>query len=249
MRFREFRRDETFYALFLLPRAKRRPGKTRDRSLLFTTLYSPRFLGPRFYEKSSVLIFGRVVAFSCRYDAEFSALSQLSYSESCRYSRYYLFFGVTRLVLFFFHDWTHTLARTDFIWTALGKGMFSTGIEKYGGNDFPREFPTRLLWINLFSPRDTIATNNIRRHPSPLFSLFPCISSTFLFSFFFSAQRFYRKTFSPFQSTGRDHPLSRSKIFSHSATKLFSHMAQYQYAVRLGICCNFHSNNVSVFYE
>lgn len=66
MRFREFRRDETFYALFLLPRAKRRPGKTRDRSLLFTTLYSPRFLGPRFYEKSSVLIFGRVVAFSCR---------------------------------------------------------------------------------------------------------------------------------------------------------------------------------------
>ena len=102
MRFREFRRDETFYALFLLPRAKRRPGKTRDRSLLFTTLYSPRFLGPRFYEKSSVLIFGRVVAFSCRYDAEFSALSQLSYSESCRYSRYYLFFGVTRLVLFFF---------------------------------------------------------------------------------------------------------------------------------------------------
>lgn len=85
--------------------------------------------------------------------------------------------------------------------------------------------------------------------PPPLFSLFPCISSTFLFSFFFSAQRFYRKTFSPFQSTGRDHPLSRSKIFSHSATKLFSHMAQYQYAVRLGICCNFHSNNVSVFYE
>lgn len=102
MRFREFRRDETFYALFLLPRAKRRPGKTRDRSLLFTIFYSPRFLGPRFYEKSSVLIFGRVVAFSCRYDAEFSALSQLSYSESCRYSRYYLFFGVTRLVLFFF---------------------------------------------------------------------------------------------------------------------------------------------------
>lgn len=193
MRFREFRRDETFYALFLTPRAKRRPGKTRDRSLLFTTLYSPRFLGPRFYEKSSVLIFGRVVAFSCRYDAEFSALSQLSYSESCRYSRYYLFFGVTRLVLFFFHDWTHTLARTDFIWTALGKGMFSTGIEKYGGNDFPREFPTRLLWINLFSPRDTIATNNIRRHPSPLFSLFPCISSTFLFSFFFPRSDFIVK--------------------------------------------------------
>lgn len=55
----------------------------------------------------------------------------------------------------------------------------------------------------------------------------------FLFSFlFFSAQRFYRKTFSPFQSTARDHPLSRSKIFSYSATKLFSHMAQYQYALR-----------------
>lgn len=31
-----------------------------------------------------------------------SFISQLSHSESCRYSRYYLFFGVTRLVLFFF---------------------------------------------------------------------------------------------------------------------------------------------------
>lgn len=248
MRFREFRRDETFYALFLTPRAKRRPGKTRDRSLLFTTLYSPRFLGPRFYEKSSVLIFGRVVAFSCRYDAEFSALSQLSYSESCRYSRYYLFFGVTRLVLFF-STTGHIRSRERILFGRISeRGCFPRAL-KSTGNDFPREFPTRLLWINLFSPRDTIATNNIRRHPSPLFSLFPCISSTFLFSFFFSAQRFYRKTFSPFQSTGRDHPLSRSKIFSHSATKLFSHMAQYQYAVRLGICCNFHSNNVSVFYE
>lgn len=56
----EFRRDETFYASFLPPRAK--PGETLR--------FSPRFIRSRFYERPSVLIFGRHttrVAFSSNY--------------------------------------------------------------------------------------------------------------------------------------------------------------------------------------
>lgn len=135
MRFREFRRDETFYAPFLPPRAKREKLATDLR--FHRALFSPIYPRPRFHERPSVLIFGRhttrVFASNGRFPsnyvdgAEFSAFSFLT----TRVSRA----RVNRVDIIYFSEIsffsTHTLARTDFIWTALGKGMFATGTGKY----------------------------------------------------------------------------------------------------------------------
>lgn len=115
-----------------------RNGRNSRPTSAFTALYSPRFtLGPRFHERPSVLIFGRhttrVFASNGRFPsnyvdgAEFSAFSFLT----TRVSRA----RVNRVDIIYFSEIsffsTHTLARTDFIWTALGKGMFATGTGKY----------------------------------------------------------------------------------------------------------------------
>lgn len=115
-----------------------RNGRNSRSTSAFTALYSPRFtLGPRFHERPSVLIFGRhttrVFASNGRFPSnyvdggEFSAFS----FPTTRVSRA----RVNRVDIIYFSEIsffsTHTLARTDFIWTALGKGMFATGTGKY----------------------------------------------------------------------------------------------------------------------
>lgn len=210
-----------------------RNGRNSRPTSAFTALYSPRFtLGPRFHERPSVLIFGRhttrVFASNGRFPSnyvdggEFSAFSFLT----TRVSRA----RVNRVDIIYFSEIsffsTHTLARTDF-GRLSERGCLPRALESTG-NDFLANFQrVRRLIFSLRAIR-LQRIISVDTPFSPPFSF-----HLFLFSFlFFSAQRFYRKTFSPFQSTARDHPLSRSKIFSYSATKLFSHMAQYQYALR-----------------
>lgn len=108
---------------------------------------------------------------------------------------------------------------------------------KSTGNDFPANFQRVCRLI--FSHRAI----RIISVDTPFFPFF-LPSLPFFSLLFFPAQRFYRKTFSPFQSTTHSR---EAKYFHTPRQNCFRTWRNTD--TLFGICCNFHSNNVSMFYE